>query len=208
MTIPFKITIEHFVIVALAIALLFRSCGGNDCAPVAGTVETTVEEKTVTTIDSATNTGIKDQAPEKLNVIETPEKIERVENVANLPEAEKKKVKPVNRYLDTTKLKGAVIFSEILSEGRILETNFTAAIDHKETTITTEKTFIKQPGGLFISPGFDYSPVFGVEAAETSLTYIKGNWGASLGGYYNFRRIQNVPNPGSLGIKFKIHIKL
>ena len=208
MTIPFKITIEHFLIVALAIALLFKSCTGNDCTPVASTVATTVEETTVTTIDSSTNTGIKDQAPEKINVIETPEKIERVENVADLPEADKKKVKQVSRYLDTTKLKGAIIFSEILSEGRILETNFTAAIDHKETTITTEKTFIKQPGGLFLSPGLDYSPVFGVEAAETSLTYIKGNWGASLGGYYNFRRIQNLPNPGSLGVKFKIHIKL
>lgn len=207
MTIPFKITIEHAVIVVLVVLLLLKGCG-NDCTTVAATVATTVEEKTVTTIDSATNSGVKDQVPEKLNVIETPEKIERVGKVADLPEPERKKVKQVNRYLDTTKLKGAVIFSEILSEGRILETNFTAAIDHLETTITTEKTFVKQSGGLFLSPGFDYSPWGGIEAVETSLTYIKGNYGASVGPYYNFRRIQNTPNPGSLGIKLKIHFKL
>lgn len=205
----FQFKVEHFIIAVLVAILLLDSCGNKmDCTPVATVVETTIEENTITEIDSSTNAGVKDQAPEKLNVIESPEKIERVENVADLPESEKKKVKQVNRYLDTTKLKGAVLFSEILSEGRILETNFTTAIDHRETTITTEKTIVKQPGGFFISPGLDYSPVYGFEAVETTLTYIKGNWGASAGPYYNFRRNPGFQNPGSLGVKLKIHIKL
>lgn len=203
----FRITTEHFIIVILAVLLCLESCGGeNDCIPVKE--ETKVEEKIVTTIDSGSNPEIKDQDPEKINVIETPEKVERVEKVEDLPTEDQEKVKQVNRYLDTVHLEGAIIFSEILSDGRILENNIKAEIQHKETTITTTKTFIERPGGLFVSPGMDYSPLGGIEAVEASLTYIKGNWGASAGAYYNFRRVPGAYIPGSLGIKLKIHIKL
>ena len=207
MTIPFKFTIEHIIIVVLAAMLFLKSCGKeNDCTPVA--TVTTVEEKTVTTVDSSGNSGIKNKQPEKLQVIETSDKIRKVENPKDLSEEEKKEVKTVSRYLETTNLPGAVIVSEIISEGRILEHNVKATVDHTEKTTTTTETIVKQPGGLFLSPGFDYSPLGGIEAAETTLTYIKGNLGASVGPYYNFRRIPGLQNPGSFGLKLKIHIKL
>ncbi len=206
MVIPFKITVEWIIIAVLAILLLLKSCGSEATCPPA-TVETRIEERIVTTVDSSVNAEIKNQQPEKIPVIETPTKIKRI--VGKVQENDRDKVKMINRYLDTTHLEGAVIFSEILSEGRILEQNFKAEIEHTEKTITTTKTIIKQPGGLFLSPGFDYSPAGGVEAVESSLTYIKGNWGASAGAYYNFRRMYQAPgDPGSLGLKIKIHFKL
>ena len=209
MTIPFKITLEHFIIAVLAVLLLLKSCeNGQDCPP--AEIETVIEEKTVTTVDSTTNSEIKDQEPEKIPVIETTEGLKRIQPGEDLNDHDRGQVKQVNRYLDTTNLEGAVIFTEILAEGRVLEHNTRTEIDHKETTVTTTKTIIKQPGGLFLSPGLDYSPLGGLEAVETTLTYIKGPFGGSLGPYYNFRRIPMAPGEGfgSLGIKVKIHIKL
>ena len=200
-----KLTVERVLIIVLLVVLVYRSCSQDiDCPPVKTT--TVIEEKTTTTVDSKTNAEIKDQQPEKIHVIEMPKKVERVKDPAKLSEAERRQVKEVNRYLDTTKLEGAVIYSEILAEGRVLEHNFKAAIDHRETIIT--KTIVERPGGLFVSPGIDYSPLGGLEAVETSLTYIKGNIGGSIGAYYNFRRIYQVPDAGSPGLKVKIHIKL
>ena len=208
MVFPFKITVEWIIIAVLAVLLLLKSCGsgsGQDCPP--AKIETTTEEKTITTVDSAANSGIKNREPEKIPVIETSTEVKRVKK-GDLNEQDRNKVKLVNRYLDTTRLRGAVIFSEILSEGRVLEHNQKVEIDHKETIITRTETFVEQAGGFFISPGLDYSPLGGLEAVETSLTFIKGNFGGSLGPYYNFRRIPQGPVAGSLGLKVKIHIKL
>lgn len=203
----FRITIEHFIIVILAVLLCLESCEREpDCIP--DKVETLTEEKTVTKTTSGTNPEIKDQEPEVIDVIETPEKVERVKNAGDLPPEDREKVKQVNRYLDTIQLEGATIFSEILAEGRILENNIKAEIQHKETTITTTETAIERPGGLFFSPGVNYSALGGVKAVEGSITYIKGNWGASAGAYYNFRSILGEDVPGSLGVTLKFHIKL
>lgn len=202
-----KITAERIIIVVLLVILAFRNCSSaaSDCPPAA---KVEIEKKTVTTIDSASNKEIKDQVPEKIQVIERAERVERVVDPEKIPVAERKEVKEVFRYLDTTNLDGALIFSEILSEGRILETNLVAEIDHQETTIT--KTIVLEPGGFFVSPGVDLSPVGGLEAVETTLTYIKGNFGGSIGPYYNFRQIPQSRDffTGSLGLKFKIHFKL
>ena len=199
MTIPFKISIEHIIIAILVFLLFFNGCNGE--STVVATSEKETIEKTVVTVDSASNNQIKNQVPEKVNVIETPQKVVTVDDVNELSEQDRKKVKQVNRYLDTTYLEGAVIFSDILAEGRILKKDIIAEIEHKETVTSITNTIIKQPGGLFISPGINYSPIFGIEAVETSLTVIKGNWGISAGGYYSFRNY-------SPGIKIKIHKKL
>lgn len=199
-----KFRTHHFII-ALLVFLLIMQGGTKDC-PVESSV-TTVEEKTVTTTHSSENAAIKNTVPEKVAVIETPQQV-KVVDPSHIPEEEKARVKTVNRYRDTTYLQGAVIYSDILAEGRILRKKIKAEIEHKETTIHTVKTVVKQPAGLFLSPGIDYSPLGGLEAVETSLTLIKGNFGASAGAYYNFRQIPGELVPGSLGIKLKIHIKL
>lgn len=194
-----KFRTYHFII-ALLVVLLILQGGTKDC-PVEGSV-TTVEEKTITTIDSIENIAIKDQIPETVPVIETSGNV-RIVNPEELEQPEMEKVRTVNRYRDTTYLKGGVIYSDILSEGRILRKDIKAEIHHKETISKTTTTVLKQPGGLFISPGIDYSPLWGIESVATSLTMIKGNIGASAGVYYNFRQL-----PGSMGFQLKFHIKL
>lgn len=198
-----KLRIEHFIIVILVGILVLDT---SYPAP----EETKVVERITTVLDSSRNSGIKNQKPEKIKILEFPDKIEKVKAPEKLPKAEKEKVREVNRYRDTTYFEGSKIFSEIISEGRILETSILAEIDHRETTITN--TRIKNAAGFFISPGLDYSPVHGLEGVETTLTYIKGNWGLGAGAYYNFR---TIPSPSmysgkqnSLGFKLKIYIKL
>jgi hypothetical protein len=163
-------------------------------------IETTIKEEIITKKDSSSNAEIKNREPEKVNVIERKDKIERIAEPETLPASEQKKVKTVNRYRDTLKLKDATIFSEILSEGRVLEFNLQTSIDHLERTIETKEKTTKQAGGLFLSPAVAYSPIFGVESIEANLNYIKGNWGAGIGGYLNFRT--------GPGIKLTIHKKL
>ncbi len=201
----FKIGIEHFIIAILAILLFFKSCGSeSDCTTVA--TVTTVENKTVTKKDTASFPGIKNRIPEKVNVIETPSSVRVIKSEKDLPVNDAGQIKEVYRYQDTTRLTGSTIFSDLLTEGRILDFRLTTEIDHTEKTITTKKTLIKTAGGLFISPGINYSPIHGLDGIETSFTYIKGPLGASAGGYYNFRRFNQAP--GSFGLQFKLHIKL
>jgi len=181
--------------------LFLKSCEKEkDCVP--AKIETITEEVTLTVRDSAKNTEIKNRVPEKVSVIETPHKIKKVKNVSKLPVQDRKNVKVVNRYVDTTRLDQATIYTDILSEGRLLQKSIVADVNHTITTITTTETIIKQPMGLFISPGIDYSPLSGIDGIDTSIMFIKGDWGASIGGFYNFG------NTGNLGLKFKIHIKL
>jgi hypothetical protein len=201
MNTPFKITIEHIIIIVLLAMLFLKSCEKEkDCVP--AKIKTITEEVTLTVRDSAKNTEIKNRVPEKVSVIETPHKIKKVKNVSNLSIQDRKKVKVVNRYVDTTRLDQATIYTDILSEGRILEKSIVADVDHTITTTTITETIIKQPMGLFISPGIDYSPLSGIDGIDTSIMFIKGNWGASFGGYYHFR----YRDP--LGLKLTLHIKL
>ncbi len=200
----FKITIEHIIITVLVILLLLKSCGSNDDCNRTATV-TTVEETVTTKRDSTSIPGINNRLPEIVNVIETPTSVRRITDVKDLPQEQRVLVKPAHRYQDTTKLDGAVIFSDLLIEGRILDFNWIAEIDHPVKTITHTETVVKNAGGVFISPGINYSPVFGVNGLETSITYIKGSFGASAGGYYHFGFNQD---PGTIGFQLKLHIKL
>lgn len=201
----FKITIEHFIIAILAILLILKGCNSeDDCTTVA--TATTVENKVITKKDTASVPGIKNRQPEKVNIVETPSSVQVVKNTKDHPENERGHIKQVYRYQDTTRFPGSIIFSDILTEGRILDLKFATEIDHTEKTITTKEILIKNYGGLFISPGINYSPISGLDGMETSLTYIKGSFGLSAGGYYNFKRF--TQGPGSLGFQLKLHIKL
>lgn len=193
-----KLKTKHYIIAILLVLLMLDGCENKQ--PSNPVIETSVTEEIRTEKDSSTNTGIKNLKPEKVNIIERQDKVDLVSVPEDLQPSEKEKVKTVNRYRDTTKLKNAIIYSEILSEGRVLEYNLQTSIDHLERTIETKERTIKQPGGLFLSPAVSYSPLFGLESVEANFNYIKGNWGAGLGGYIDFRT--------GPGIKLSIHKKL
>lgn len=173
--------LEHIIIAILAIILFFKGCGRD------GSGDTTISnrvEKITTQIDSTSDSKIKNREPEKIKIIEYPDHIVRVKEKKNLPIEERSQVKEVNRYQDTTILDNARIYSDIISEGRILEKNIIAEIDHIEIITTT--TTIKNASGLFISPGLDYSPIYGIEGLELNFTYIsKNDIGISAGAFYS-----------------------
>jgi hypothetical protein len=192
-----KLKIEHIIIAILAILLFFKGCGRDGSGDT--TISNTVE-KITTQIDSTKDSEIKNRVPEKIKIIEYPDKIVRVKNEKDLPVDQRKDVKEVNRYQDTTILENARIFSDIISDGRILEKNIKAEIDHKEITTTT--TIIKNASGLFISPSLGYSPVYGIEALELNFMYIsKNDMGISAGIYYN-------PMSNHTGFKLTIHKRI
>jgi hypothetical protein len=187
-----KLKIEYIIIAILAILLFFKGCGRD------GSGETTISntvEKTTTQIDSSRDSGIKNREPEKIKIIEYRDSIIRVKDTD-----QRKDVKEVNRYQDTLIVENARIYSDIISEGRVLEKNIKAEIDHKEITTTT--TIVKNASGVFISPGLGYSPVYGIEALELNLMYIsKNDMGISAGVYYN-------PNSNHTGFKLTIHKRI
>ncbi len=190
----------EYIIIAVLSLLLFIECQRDkDCDPVM--VQTEVSEKIVKSKDSFSDPGIKNRVPEKIHFRETPEKIEVVSNPEKLAADQIIQLSSANRYIDTTYFAGATIFSDIISEGRILRKDLKAEIEHKETTTTITETRENQPVGLFFAPGIGYSPLLGVEQIEGEFTFIRGNWGAGIGGYYDLY-------PGSLGFKIKLLIKL
>ena len=197
-TMKFTIKTEHYIIAFLIGLLMLDGCENSQ--PSKPVFEKTVTEEIRTEKDSSSNAEIKNREPEMVNIIERQRKVDLIEDPEKLTASEKEKVKTVNRYQDTTKFKNATIYSEILSEGRVLEFNLQTSIDHLERTIETKEKTTEQAGGLFLSPAVSYSPLFGLESVEANFNYIKGNWGAGIGGYLNFRT--------GPGVKLTIHKKL
>lgn len=196
-----KFKIEHFIILVLVALLLLDSCGNKAGKPTTEK-KTTIEEEIITKEDSSRNTEIKNIEPEKINVIERGDSIQRVADPKRLSQEDQQKIKQVNRYQDTTYFEGSRIFSDILSEGRILEKNIVVEVDHLRTTITNETTITKEISGLFFSPAVSYSPSSGVETIEANFNYIhKGSFGIGAGAYYN-----TITNHS--GIKITIHKKI
>lgn len=197
--IPIKIKIEYFIIAALVIFLLLERCGKENYTV---SEKTTVEEEIITARDSVKDTQIKDRVPEKIQVIERPGKVEKVTDPSKLSPEDLSEVKQVNRYRDTTYFPGSMVISDIISEGRILEKNLVLEVEHVQTTITTEKTALKEISGFFFSPAISYAPGLGVENIEANITYInKGDFGVSAGAYYN-----TITNHS--GFKLTIHKKI
>ncbi|MFV8280566.1 hypothetical protein ACNKXS_03425 [Christiangramia marina] len=199
--INFKFRFEHFIILVLATLLLLENCRGNDqdCDDKTTTVK--VSEEILTEKDSVTNNNIKNREPENVQVIETPEKVTIVADPEKLDPAEQILLKKVSRYQDTTRLKDAIIYSDILSEGRILKMDLKTSIDHLKTTIETTTNTTTQAGGLFVSPSADYVPGLGFTSAGAGINYIKGDLGFGIGSFWGFGTNQ-------IGFRFTIHKKL
>lgn len=197
-----KFRIEHFIIVVLVAILVLDSC--NRETPTAAILmeKTTTEKEIITTKDSSRNSGIKNQVPDVIKIIEREDKIERVQDPGKVSIEDQEKIQPAYRYQDTTYFPGSRVVSEIISEGRVLENNLVVEIDHLQTTVTTEKTIVKEISGFFFSPAISYAPTAGIESFEGNITYInKSDLGLSVGGYYN-----TITNQS--GIKITIHKKI
>ncbi|MDT0689381.1 hypothetical protein RM549_06260 [Salegentibacter sp. F188] len=204
-----KIKTEHFIIAFLVVLLLLDGCQGEKKPDTV--IETKITEKIITEVDSSSNSAIKDRKPEKVSVIENRDHVEVVPEPEKLSPEEKEKVKPAFRYQDTTHFDNATIYSDILSEGRILKLDLKTSIDHLERTIETTKQTTRQAGGFFVSPAISYTPMFGIEDISGGLTYIKGNFGATVSGYYNFRPFiaqMEFHQRNPFGVRVQIHIKL
>lgn len=176
-----KITPILYVIIAVLIYLLLTdSC----CSDIVVSNKTTIETETVKEIDSSSNQEIKNQVPEQISVVEHKDSIEIIPE-ENVHKQDPEKVKQVYRYRDTTQFKNALVFSDILSEGRILKLDLTTSIDHLRTTITNTKTVIRSTGTFYVQPKMQYTPGL-VSQVGTSILFIKGNLGASAGINYSF----------------------
>lgn len=193
----FKFRFEHFIILVLSLILLFQQCEGEkDCL----TDSVKITERTIIKKDSFSNSEIKNRKAVTVSVLETPKLVEIVPAPEKLPKAQRDLLKTAYRYRDTIRLDQATITTDILSEGRILKLDLKTSIDHLERTIEKTKKSAST-GGLFLSPGVSYAPNVGIEAIETNLTFIKNQFGISIGGYYNIRT--NTP-----GIQIIFHKKI
>lgn len=198
-----KFRFEHFVIAILVVILLLENCRGGqgseqECSE---TNSVKVSEEIITKNDSVSNNNIKNREPQKVNVIETPEKVEIIQDPDKLGLEEKKLIKPAYRYQDTTKFDNAIIYSDILSEGRIFKLDLKTSINHLQRTIETTKKTTRQAGGLFFSPTAEYIPVLGFTSAGVGFTYINGSLGVGIGGFYDFRNNQ-------VGFRLTVHKKI
>lgn len=201
--IPFiKFKFEHIIILVLAVILILDSCNGENPEASFSAEKTTIEKEIITTRDSSSNSGIKNQIPEEIKIIEREDKVERVKDSNKIFIEDQDKLKTAYRYQDTTHFPGSRVVSEIISEGRILENNLVVEVDHLQTMVTTEKTIVREISGFFFSPAMSYAPRAGIESVEANITYInKGDFGISAGGYYN-----TITNQS--GIKISIHKKI
>tara|TARA_B100000929_G_scaffold108284_1_gene85834 strand:+ start:221 stop:814 length:594 start_codon:yes stop_codon:yes gene_type:complete len=178
-----KINITPFLYVAIGILsylLLTNSC----CRDVVVDETTTIKTETVTEIDSSSNQEIKNQVPEQVSIVEHKDSISIIPK-EEVHKQDPEKVKQVNRYRDTTYFENAVVYSDILSEGRLLKIDLKTSIDHLRTTITKTKTVIRSPGTFYVHPKIQFTPGL-VSQAGTNVLFIKGNFGASAGVAYSF----------------------
>ena len=168
-----KINITPFLYVAIGILsylLLTNSC----CRDVVVDETTTIKTETVTEIDSSSNQEIKNQVPEQVSIVEHKDSISIIPK-EEVHKQDPEKVKQVNRYRDTTYFENAVVYSDILSEGRLLKIDLKTSIDHLRTTITKTKTVIRSPGTFYVHPKIQFTPGL-VSQAGTNVLFIKGNF--------------------------------
>ena len=179
-----KLNISHvylIVIAILALLLFTDSC----CSDVVISEETTIETEIVTEVDSSSNQQIKNKTPETVNVVEHKDSTQIIPK-EKMHEQDPERVKQVNRYRDTTYFENAVVYSDILSEGRVLKLDLKTSIDHLRTTITETKTIQKNPSGFYLKPSVEFVPGL-LNSVATEVLFIKGRFGGSAGVAYAFQ---------------------
>lgn len=180
----FSITVKDIVLVALIIFGAYQFLLKPEREVVTEKETTTIDIEKV--IEKAINNKLQLQQPIQQPTIIYRDKVVPVYKNTPIPKGDEDLVKDLNKYLDTTYLENAKIYSEILSDGTVYQNKITAEIEVKTITKTIEKKTVKYGSGLFVSPGINLNPAKGIESIETSLNYIyKGDFGIGVGVQYN-----------------------
>ncbi len=159
----------------------------------------TVDIKEV--VEKAINNRLHLQEPSQQPVIVYRDRVVPVNSSTIVPKEDLDKLKNLNKYQDTTKLKNATIYSEILTDGKIYSNKITANVPVKTITKTKETKITKYASGLYLSPGVNVSPL-GIKNAELGLNYIyKADFGVGAAIQYNF-------NDNTMNYGIKIHKKI
>lgn len=185
----------NIIIVALALViayLLFKDCSGSSGpAQTKTTSTTTIEYQKI--IDSAINTALSRQKPEKVPYVIYQDRIYLPKDTVGLNLGATANVRDLNVYKDTTKLKNATVYSEITSDGVVYGNKITAEVEKEivTNTITNETTVFGS--GVFLSGGAGVSTDLGLDNISLGLEYIhKNDIGVGINGQYNFQTKQPV----------------
>lgn len=166
------------LLAAVIVYLLYKDCSGDPGANSSVEKETTVTETVdiKKTIDEAVNNALARQTPETRPYIIYPDnRVVPVLNINDVSKEDLDKVKNLNTYKDTTKLKNATVYSEIVADGKVYSNKITAEVEEKTITKTvTEKTTI-HGSGLFVKGGGYFSPELGNTQVLFGLEYIRKN---------------------------------
>ncbi len=168
----------------------------------------TIETKETTTvdiekkIDSAVNSALANHIPVQQPTIIYRDKVVPIFQNTPIPEADRDKVKNLNKYQDTTILEDGKIYSEILSDGIVYQNKVKAEMNIKTITKTKETTRTIHASGLYVMPEVHVNKLRDVNSVGTSLLYIhKSDIGIGIGANYEL-------GTGAINYSIKALIKL
>lgn len=185
-----KIDFRNILILALAaccVILFFRSCGNE--APTVEVKETRTQTIDIKkTIDEAINNALAKQQPEKVPYIIYRDKVVKVTDGTNLNSSDLSNVQELNVYKDTTRLKNATVYSEIVSDGTVYSNGITAEVNETVITNTITKETTVMGSGLFVTGGVGVGTGLNLDNIELGLDYIyKNDVGLGFYGEYNIQ---------------------
>ena len=183
------VSYSNIINVALAVIiafLLWKGCSG-DSGPALTTTTSTSKVEYQKIIDSAINTALSKQKPEKVPYIVYRDRIYSVKDTAGLNLGATANVRNLNVYKDTTKLKNATVYSEITSDGVVYGNKVTAEVEKEIITNTITKETKVFASGVFISGGAGVNNSLGLDNVNLGLDYIhKNEVGTGVNVQYNF----------------------
>ena len=177
----FNLDLKTIVIIALLIFIGYH----RFLKPVEVTKEVTQTESVdiKKVVEEAINNRLQLQTPQLQPTIIYQDRIVPINNISEVPKADLKKLKNLNKYKDTTKLENATIYSEILSDGTVYSNKVVAEIDVKTITKTKETVITRKESGMFIGPSVQFNQ-FGINQFGLQLDYIRKNdVGAGVGAF-------------------------
>ena len=199
----YSISFKNIALIAMGAVIIFlllfpKSCGKQQSETRITTTTDTVQKIDVKkVIDSAVNYALSKYKPEKQTFYFYKDRIIEPKDTTGLNLGANAEALSLNTYKDTTNLKNAVIYSEIISDGKVYGHKVKAEVEEKTITNTitnniTKETVIKA-SGLFISGGTGVSSGLGLDNINAGLNYIyKNDIGIGVEGQYNFNLKQPI----------------
>jgi len=197
-----NLLITGLIAFIIFILLFPKSCGKDtDTVKITTTTDTVKKIDIKKVIDSAVNNALSKYKPEKQTFYFYKDRIIEPKDTIGLNLGSNPELLTLNTYKDTTKLKNAVIYSEIVSDGKVYANKVKAEVEEKTITNTITNTITKETNtkasGLFLSGGAGVGSGLGLDNVNAGLNYIyKNDIGIGIEGQYNF----NVKQP-VIGVK-------